>query len=67
MGDAGGVGWVVLAGAAGIEQAGAGGKGGGHVNDVFAVGGQQLGDPAAEAVGAFNGEASLRPTPSPTH
>ena len=65
VGDAGRVGGVGLAGAAGVQQSGAGGEGGRHVDDVFAGGGEQLGDAAPEAGGAFDGESALRPPGRP--
>lgn len=61
-----GVGRVALAGAPGVEQAGAGGKSGWHIYNVLAGACQQLRDATAQPGGAFDGEASLRPASCPT-
>ena len=45
MSHAGRVGLIGLTGPAGVEQPSPGGEGGGHVDNVFTGGGQQLGEP----------------------
>lgn len=66
LGDVEGIPGVGLAVSAGGQQPGPGRQGGGHDDHVLARAGQLLGERAAQAAGAFDGEAALGPpTPSP--
>ena len=67
LGDAGRVGGVGLAATAGRKQPGPGGQGGRHVQDLFAGGGQLLGDGSSQPIGALDGEPPGRPGLRPGH
>jgi hypothetical protein len=63
--DRAGIGQVALAGAAGPQQSGPGGQLGRHIHDRLPGSDQQLGDPAAQATGALDRPAPLRPLLGP--
>ena len=65
LGDAGRVGGVGLAAPASAKQPGPGGQGGRHVQDLFAGGGQLLGDGPSQPEGTLNREPPGRPPGGP--